>query len=271
MRIRIGYDIVYDLPAPTALLLMLYTHPSRGDDLLEPDLLHTEPSLPIQEFTDGFGNRCARLLAPAGRLRLFSDALVHDSGQPSAVSPQARQHDVQDLPPEVLPFLLGSRYCEVEIFSQIAWDLFGQSPPGWGRVQSVCDWVHANVQFDYMSARVTKTAHDVWKERTGVCRDFQHLAITFCRCLNIPARYATGYLGDIGVPPKPPMDFSAWFEVYLEGGWHLFDARNNVPRIGYILMATGRDATDVALTTSFGPHRLEQFLVVADEVPEPAP
>lgn len=270
MLIRIGYDIVYDVPAPVSMLLMLYTHPSRAGALLEPDTLHTQPELSVEEFVDGFGNRCARLFAPAGRLRLWTNALIQDSGQPNSAHPEARQHNVEDLPTDVLPYLLGSRYCEVDVLSQTAWDLFGGTAPGWARVQTICDWVHAHVRFDYMSARVSKTAHDVWTERVGVCRDFQHLAITFCRCMNIPARYATGYLGDIGVPPKPPMDFSAWFEAYLDGEWHTFDARNNVPRIGYILMATGRDATDVALTTSFGPHTLTQFDILTDEVPESA-
>ena len=267
MRIRIGYDLTFSVPAPTPLLALLYTHPSRAPTLQAPDQLRAEPAVAIEEFTDSFGNRCGRLLAPGGKLRLFNDTVVTDSGQPDPVYPEAVQHAVEELPTEVLPFLLASRYCEVDRMSEIAWQLFGQSPPGWPRVQAVCDWVHGHVEFGYAFARPTKSAHDVYEERKGVCRDFTHLAITLCRCLNIPARYATGYLGDIGVPLSPsPMDFSAWFEVYLGGAWRTFDARHNAPRIGRVLMACGRDAVDVALTTSFGPTTLELFKVWTDEV-----
>jgi transglutaminase-like putative cysteine protease len=269
MRIRVGYDLVFHFPAPTPLLMLLFVHPSRTGDLLRPDRVRVEPDVPVEEFLDGFGNRCGRLAAPAGRLCLCNDTLVEDSGRSDPVHPEAAQHAAEELPPETLPFLLPSRYCEVDRLSDTAWQLFGETPPGWARVQAVCDWVHSHVEFGYAHARPTKTAFEVFEERKGVCRDFTHLAVTFCRCLNIPARYATGYLGDIGVPPAPfPMDFSAWFEVYLGGGWHTFDARHNVPRIGRILMARGRDAVDVALTTSFGPSNLEQFLVVSEEVAE---
>jgi transglutaminase-like putative cysteine protease len=272
MLIRLGYEIAFDLPAPTPMLLMLHVHPSRADTLREPDRVRVEPAVPVEEFSDAFGNRCGRILAPAGALRLSNDTLVEDSGLPDPVCPEAAQHPVEELPPEVLPFLLASRYCEVDRLNDIAWGLFGQAPAGWGRVQAVCDWVHDNVRFGYQFARPTKAAYDVYTERQGVCRDFTHLAVTFCRCLNIPARYATGYLGDIGVPPAPfPMDFSAWFEAYLGGRWHTFDARHNVPRVGRVLMARGRDATDVALTTSFGPAQLKTFVVRTEEVAEPQP
>jgi transglutaminase-like putative cysteine protease len=267
MLIHLGYELVFDLPAPTPMLLMLSTHPSRRNSLHQPDQVHVEPDIPVETFIDGFGNRCGRIFAPAGKLRLFNDTLVEDSGEPDPVRPDARQHDVPDLPAEVLPYLLASRYCEVDCLSDIAWELFGNTPPGWARVQAVCDWVHGNVRFGYAFASPTRTALGVYNERQGVCRDFMHLALTFCRCLNIPARYATGYLGDIGVPPAPfPMDFSAWFEVFLDGQWYTFDARHNTPRIGRVLMARGRDAVDVALTTSFGPSRLEKFTVWTDEV-----
>ena len=267
MLIRIGYELVFDVPAPTAFLALLFTHPSRAATLRRPDLLRVEPDVPVEEFTDWFGNRCARLLAPAGKLRLWNEGLVEDSGQPDPALPDAEQSPVENLPPETLRYLLASRYCEVDRLSDLAWELFGQTPPGWPRVQTICDWVHANVEFGYAYARSTKTAFDVYTERRGVCRDFTHLAITFCRCLNIPARYATGYLGDIGVPPSDtPMDFSAWFEVFLGGAWRTLDARHNVARIGRVLMAHGRDAVDVALTTSFGPTRLEKFTVWTDEI-----
>jgi transglutaminase-like putative cysteine protease len=272
MLIHVGYELVFNVPAPTAMLLMLYTHPSRAGTLRGPDRVRTEPAIPVHEFSDRFGNRCGRTVAPAGRLRLWNDTVVEDSGRPDPVHEDAAQHAVEDLPVEVLPYLFASRYCEVDRLSDLAWQLFGHTPPGWGRVQAVCDWVHEHVTFGYEYARPTKTAFDVYTERKGVCRDFMHLAITFCRCLNIPARYATGYLGDIGVPLAPfPMDFSAWFEVYLGGRWHTFDARHNVPRIGRVLMARGRDAVDVALTTSFGPALLEQFTVWTDEVLSPQP
>jgi transglutaminase-like putative cysteine protease len=267
MLIRLGYELVFDLPAPTPLVLMLYVHPSRAADLHGRDEVRAEPAVPVQTFTDPFGNRCGRLMAPAGRLRLWSENVVADSGEPDPVRSDARQLPVEELPAETLPYLLASRYCEVDRLGDAAWDLFGQAPTGWGRVQAVCDWVHNHVEFGYKHARPTKTAFDTYTERAGVCRDFTHLAVTFCRCLNIPARYATGYLGDIGVPPAPfPMDFSAWFEVFLDGAWHTFDARHNVPRIGRVLMARGRDAVDVALTTAFGPAPLSKFTVLTEEV-----
>lgn len=267
MLIRLGYDLQFEAPAPVPMLLLLSIHPSRTHNLRKPDTLHLEPACPRSDFLDSFGNCCTRVLAPAGRMRFWNDTLVEDSGQPDPVHPEAVQHAVQHLPPETLLYLLASRYCEVERLSQAAWDLFGSTPLGWQRVQAVCDWVHTNIRFGYEFARSTKTAYEVFTERTGVCRDFTHLAITFCRCLNIPARYATGYLGDIGVPRSPlPMDFSAWFEVYLGNEWHTFDARHNIPRIGRVLMARGRDAVDVALTTSFGPNRLDKFTVWTDEV-----
>jgi transglutaminase-like putative cysteine protease len=225
------------------------------------------PHTPISEHIDGFGNRCGRLLAPAGQVRLTNETLVEDSGRPDDAVPDARQHAVEDLPAEVLPFLLASRYCEVDLLSEVAWKLFDKAPSGWQRVQAVCDWVHTHIEFGYEHARPTKTAYEAYREGKGVCRDFTHLAITFCRCLNIPARYATGYLGDIGVPLSPaPMDFSAWFEVFLGHRWHTFDARFNTPRIGRVLVARGRDAVDVALITSFGQVVLEKFAVIAEEV-----
>jgi transglutaminase-like putative cysteine protease len=267
MLIKIGYDIAYEVAAPTPMLLTLYVHPERMKDLRAPERLITEPAVEIENFTDSFGNRCAKIVAPPGVMRLYSDTIIEDSGLPEAVYPLAEQHPVQDLPLDVLPFLLGSRYCEVEKLNETAWQLFGQTPPGWARVQAVCDWVHEHVTFGYHFARDDKTAWEVFHERQGVCRDFMHLALTFCRCLNIPARYATGYLGDIGVPPVPaPMDFSAFFQVYLGGRWHPFDARHNERRIGRVAMAYGRDAVDVALTTTFGKHTLKNFRVWTDEL-----
>jgi len=267
MIIRLGYDLVFENSAPTPMLLLLSTHPSRAASHVRPDRLCIEPDARRDDFVDPFGNLCTRVVAPAGRVRFWKDTLVEHSGEADPVHPDAVQHPVEELPPDTLPFLLASRYCEVDCLSDMAWGLFKDSPPGWGRVQAICDWVHQNVRFGYAFARPTKTAQDVYNERAGVCRDFTHLAVSFCRCMNIPARYATGYLGDIGVPlDDAPMDFSAWFEVFLGGRWHTFDARHNVPRIGRVLMAHGRDAVDAALTTSFGSTRLVQFKVWTDEV-----
>ena len=266
MLIRLGFDIQFDLPFDVPMMALLHVHPSRTPDLLEPDEIATDPQTPVTSFIDSFGNRCARFVARAGRLRLTNSTLIRDSGEPDPVNLAAREIPVGDLPNEVLSYLLNSRYCEVDRFTNLAFELFGHVPQGWGRVAAVCSWVNSKVMFDYRAARPTKTAMDVFTERIGVCRDFQHLAITFCRALNIPARYATGYLGDIGVAVNGPMDFSAWFEVYLENRWWTFDARHNKPRIGRVLMATGRDASDVALTTSFGVANLSYFYVVSDEV-----
>jgi transglutaminase-like putative cysteine protease len=250
------------------MVALLHVHPSRVDDLLEPDELQTEPKLDVSSYFDSFGNHCVRFVAPPGPLRLSGSTLIRQPDSPDEVNWSARQSAVGDLPNEQLRYLLSSRYCEVDLFTSIAFGLFGQTAPGWARVQAICDWVHDWIKFDYQQARPTKTAMDVYTDRVGVCRDFQHLAITLCRALNIPARYATGYLGDIGVPVVLPMDFSAWFEVWLEDRWWTFDARNNQPRIGRVLMATGLDAADVALTTSFGQADLRYFLVVTEkEIP----
>ena len=269
MLLRLGYDMQFDIPEPVACVAQLRIHPSRAAVLREPDLVHVEPEIPIEEYTDSFGNLCTRFLAPAGTLRLKNEFLFEDPGLPDPTSPNTIAHPVAELPHDVLRFLLSSRYCEVDCLAPAAFDLFGNTAPGWQRVQAICNYVHAKVAFGYSFARPTKTALDVFTERQGVCRDFQHLAITFCRALSIPARYAAGYLGDIGVPVSDtPMDFSAWFEVYLENRWWTFDARHNVPRIGRVLMATGRDAADVAFFTSFGAANLKSFLVISDEVTE---
>jgi transglutaminase-like putative cysteine protease len=265
--IRLGYDIQFDIPAPVPIVVLLSVHPSRRHDLLEPDELRLKPQAPVEQYRDCFGNICSRFLAPAGPIELQGSTVIADSGELDECEPSARQVPVHELPSETLQFLLASRYCEVDRLQNTATDLFAGTAPGWARVQAICDWVNQKVEFGYHHARATKTALDVYTERAGVCRDFQHLAITFCRCMNIPARYATGYLGDIGVPPAPsPMDFSAWFEVYLEKRWWAFDARHNQRRIGRVLMATGRDAADVAITTSFGSSELRRFTVVTEQM-----
>ncbi|KAA6461082.1 transglutaminase family protein [Acidobacteria bacterium AB60] len=270
MQIRIGYQIEFDVHAVTPMVALLHVHPSRERDLLEPDTLRIEPGVEATEYLDGFGNRCTRFVAQPGPLRLANSTLIEDSGLPDQVDLHAREVPVGEVPSEYLCYLLNSRYCEVDRFANIAYELFGHVNPGWARVQAICDWVHGKVAFGYPHARPTKSALDVYTERVGVCRDFQHLAITFCRAMNIPARYATGYLGDIGVPKGGAMDFSAWFEVYLGDRWWTLDARHNQPRIGRVLMAVGRDASDVAITTSFGQTTLTQFSVVTDEVVETA-
>jgi transglutaminase-like putative cysteine protease len=265
MRIRAGYELSYHCPAPVAILLMVSVHRCRMPDLITSgEITFTGGAVP-RTYDDRFGNLCTRILAPAGPLTISTDFIIQDSGQPDATPWHAIQHEVADLPDDVLTFLLGSRYCETDRLSDTAWSLFGHLPPGWARVQGVLDFVHRHIRFDYQQARSTRTAWDAYQEGVGVCRDYAHLALTFCRCLNIPARYCTGYLGDIGVPLAPfPMDFSGWFEVYLGQSWYTCDARHNVPRIGRILMAVGRDATDVAISNSFGRAPLTGFQVITE-------
>jgi transglutaminase-like putative cysteine protease len=267
IKIRAGFDIIYDAPQPTPKILMLSVRPERLSDLLTPHRIIFEPEVPSSDYLDGFGNVCTRVVAPPGPFRLSADFVVADSGKPDPVVPDAPQAAVPDLPDDVLVYLLGSRYCDTDLMADTAWSLFKDTPLGWPRVQAICDYVHDRLTFGYGHARSTRTAREGYSERRGVCRDFAHLAVTFCRCMNIPARYCTGYLGDIGVPPvDEPMDFSAWFEAYLGGQWYTFDARHNVPRIGRIVIAHGRDATDVAISTSFGASKLVKFEVVTDQV-----
>jgi transglutaminase-like putative cysteine protease len=265
--IRAGYELIYEFPKPTPLILTLNIHYSRASDLARPDNLVTIPSVPVTAYRDGFGNWCSRLVAPQGVLKLTADATVRDSGLPEQALPDTGQLNVEHLPEETLVFLLGSRYCETDRLSDFAWNHFSSTPLGWRRVQAICDFVHDHITFGYEHASSTKTAFEVFNERRGVCRDFAHLAIALCRCMNIPARYCTGYLGDIGLPPPyAPMDFAGWFEAYLGNGWHTFDARNNTPRIGRILLARGRDAADVAISTAFGENTLTSFKVWTDQV-----
>lgn len=270
MNIRFGYELAFSCAQPMPMILMLHAHPSRIQDLLQPDSLSTQPQVPLELYRDGFGNTCTRLVAPAGGIRLTTDALIHDSGVPDPVFPDAQEHPVESLPQETLVYLLGSRYCETVQLMSDAWRLFGHLAPGWSRVQAICDFAHQHIAFGYHFARPTKTATEAYTERQGVCRDYAHLAITMLRCLNIPARYCTGYLGDIGVRQSDvPMDFAGWMEVYIGGAWHTFDPRNNQRRIGRILIARGRDAGDVAISTAFGPNFLEVFRVWTSEVAGP--
>jgi transglutaminase-like putative cysteine protease len=267
MEIRFGYELLYECPKPTPMILVLSLHFSRVSDVVRPDHLRVSPSVPVRAYRDLFGNWCTRIVAPAGQTRISADAIVRDTGVPDVVVPGAAQTPVEALPEETIVFLLGSRYCETDRLSTIAWELFANTRPGWARVQAICDFVHQHVTFGYEHARPTKTAWETFQEKKGVCRDFAHLAVTLCRCMNIPARYCTGYLGDIGIPPvDAPMDFSGWFEAYLDGSWYTFDARFNTPRIGRILIARGRDAADVAISTAFGANVLKQFKVWADEI-----
>lgn len=269
MKIRIGYDIIFECFQPIPMILVLNVHPERAPDLLAPDVIRTDPVVPVSVYLDSYGNWCTRIVAPPPSIRIYSETTIEDSGLPDEVAPNAQQTPVEDLPEDVLIFLLASRYCETEPLTEVAWNLFGHIPAGWQRVAAICDFVHQHIAFDYQDARHTRTAMEAYNEGVGVCRDYAHLALSFCRCMNIPARYCTGYLGDIGVPISPaPMDFSGWFEAYLDGQWYTFDARHNVPRIGRILMARGRDAADVAISTTFGPSFLKQFVVITDEVVE---
>lgn len=266
MRIQIGYRMQFDIPAPTPMLMNLHVRPDTYA-FARPERLSLAPHTPSELFTDAYGNASRRLVAPAGDFAISSDAVVEVPDQADAVDWQAVQHPIDALPYDVLPFLVASRYCEIDRLGEFAWKRFGHGPTGYLRAQSVCHFVHQHLQFGYAYADATKSAHGAFLERRGVCRDFAHLAIALCRCMGIPARYATGYLGDIGVPPvAAPMDFSAWFEVYLSGRWFTLDARHDQPRIGRVVMAYGRDAADAALTTSFGPTVLKHFEVWTSEV-----
>ena len=268
MRIHLGCELVFEFPQPTPMILMLTVHHSRAAALERPDFLVTRPPVPVEGFRDGFGNWCSRVLAPPGGFTITTDTVIQDHGQIDPVAENAEQHRVEELPSETLVYLLGSRYCETDSLSDEAWRLFGDMTPGWGRVQAICDFVHRHVAFNYQDASSTRTAQQTYQEGRGVCRDYAHLAIAFCRALNIPARYCTGYISDIGLPPPyAPGDFAAWIEVYIGHRWYVFDPRNNAPRIGRVLVAQGRDAADVSLTHTFGPSRLTGFKVWTDEIP----
>jgi transglutaminase-like putative cysteine protease len=271
MRIRIGYDMTYEAAAVSPIICLLNVHQRQAAQLEQPDYLRTEPVLPLHTYTDNFGNLCTRLVAPAGRIRLTADAVFRAHRTYDPVNSSAIQHEVADLPPDTLEFLLGSRYCETDLLSNEAWRLFGSTAPGWARVQAICDFVNHHIRFDYQNARPTRTAAQTYAEATGVCRDYTHLAIAFARGLNIPARYCSGYISDVGLPlPYATQDFCAWMEVYLGGRWWVFDPRNNAPRMGRILMAQGRDAADVPLVHFFGQSLIHEFKVWVDELPENA-
>jgi transglutaminase-like putative cysteine protease len=261
MLIHLGHRLRFAIPEPTPMLLLLHVRP-HSYAFARQECLTLLPGVPSESFLDSFGNAARRLISPAGSFEIASDGVVEVDGAPDAVDWQACQHPLTELPVETLRFLVASRYCEIDCLGEFAWQRFGRGATGYLRVAAVCQFVHDHLAFGYAYARPTKTAFEAFNERRGVCRDFAHLAITLCRCLGIPARYATGYLGDIGVPADPAaMDFSAWFEAFLSGRWFTFDARHNHPRIGRVVMAYGRDAADTALTTSFGPTVLQHFEV----------
>ncbi len=267
MLIRTGFDIRFEAESEVPMLALLHVRPERQKDLRTPEVLRTDPDVPHRTYIDHFGNVGTRLIVPKGGIALHADFVIEDLGEPDPVAPDAIQHGIEDLPDEVLPFLLSSRYCEVSQLIDEAWEIGGGVEPGWARVQALVDAAHNRIEFDYEKASCESTARSAYDKRFGVCRDFAHLAITLCRASNIPARYCTGYLGDIGIDPiDAPMDFSAWFEAYLGGRWYAFDARHNTPRIARIVMACGRDATDAAITTTFGATRLAKFEVHTDEV-----
>jgi transglutaminase-like putative cysteine protease len=267
MLIRAGFQISYQCPAQTPMSVLLSVRPERLGDLATTQRIQAAPETPLRPYRDMFGNIGHRLVLPSGLVTLQADFVIEDSGLPDEVDVHAVAHPIAELPDHVLPYLVGSRYCETDLLSDMAWRLFGGTAPGWARVQAIVDYVHARLAFGYAHARPTRTALEAHEERRGVCRDFAHLSVALCRCMNIPARYCTGYLGDIGIPPvDAPMDFSAWFEAYLGGRWRTFDARHNTPRIGRIAMAYGRDAADVPISTSFGQAVLCGFKVVTEEI-----
>ena len=267
MKIRFGFDIEYNCPQLTPVIMCLNVHSSRAPDLLTPDYIKTAPSIVPSSYRDSFGNWVTRLVLPEGESRIYADALINDYGKPDLRDSDAMQIPVENLPDEVLMYLLGSRYCETDVLMDDAWKLFSSAPFGWQRVQSICDFVHRHINFGYEFARPTKTAAEAFKEKSGVCRDFTHLAVTLCRCMNIPARYCAGYVPDVsGNCISGEMDFAAWFEAYLDGAWYVFDPRNNREIVGRILIARGRDAADVAISNAFGETELVRFEVHAHEV-----
>lgn len=266
MLMRIGFEIVIECSEPTPVLLALYPHASNARRVRGSDHIRMDPETAVEEYSDSFGNRCARIEASSGATTLWSDCIVEDSGQPDEFNWNARQHEITDLPVETLAYLTASRYCESDELIENAWDLFGATPPGWARAQAISNWVHNNVVFGYRYGRPTKTAVDVLREGTGVCRDFAHLFIALCRAMNIPARYASGYLSDVGAKAEGASDFCAWSEIFLEGRWYAFDARHNTPRIGRILMVRGRDAADVAMITAFGDYLLTHLKIWTHEI-----
>jgi transglutaminase-like putative cysteine protease len=271
VKIEAGYDIAFNCFQEVPMVLMLSVHPSRHADLLTEHRISLSPNVRSRNYLDVFGNLCTRLVAPPGLVEIRNRFIIADSGKPDQCAPDAPQWEIDELPDDALIYLLGSRYCDTERLGNLAWSLFGHIKGGWQRVQAICDYVHDRIQFGYQHARCDRTASEGHQERIGVCRDFAHLAVTLCRCMNIPARYCTGYLGDIGVPRDPaPMDFSAWFEVFLGDRWYTFDARHNHPRIGRIVIAHGRDAADVAISTTFGIAQLARFAVVTEELREMA-
>ena len=267
MLIQAGFEIAFTCPAPAPMLLQVHVRPEREHDLEMPERLYTTPHTPYSTYVDSFGNRCTRLVAPTGTFKLSNLFRIRDSGVQETLPWGGRQALVNDLPDATLVFLLGSRYCDTDRLATLAWKLFGKIEAGWPRVHAILDYVHDRITFGYQHANAERTASQCHRDKIGVCRDFAHLVITLCRCMNVPARYCTGYLGDIGVPANPaPMDFSAWADVFLDDKWHAVDARHNVPRIGRIVMAHGRDATDAAISTAFGTAELVHFKVVCDEV-----
>ncbi|MGB8817655.1 MAG: transglutaminase family protein [Rhizobiaceae bacterium] len=268
MLIRIGFEIIVSCQAPVPMLMALSTHSQFPGRIIGKDMVRSSNTAPLSEYLDGFGNRITRTVAPAGKTTYWSDCVVEVDGSLDHVPVGARQHRVEDLPNETLNFLTASRYGDSDRLTEAAWKLFGATPEGWERVRAISNFVHNHVTFGYKFGRPDKTAYNVFCEKTGVCRDFAHLGVGLCRAMNIPARYVSGYLGDIGVPDAGFDDFCAWFEVFLDGEWHTVDARYNVPRIGRIVMVRGTDASDVAMITSFGAYDMPSFRVWTTEMPE---
>ncbi|RFU48369.1 transglutaminase family protein [Paraburkholderia sp. DHOC27] len=266
MNLRVGFELVFSCMQRTPMLLMLNTHASHANEVIVPDRLRIDRPLPLAQYYDSFGNLCSRIVTPSnGYLTISTEALLNVSERPEQPGPDNYQSAVEHLPDECMQFLLGSRYCETDLLSETAWAMFGNTPQGRARVQAICDYVHHHIVFDYQQARPTRTAFETYREGAGVCRDYAHLAIALCRAMNIPARYCSGYISDVGLPPPyAPMDFCAWFEAYLGDRWQTFDPRNNAPRTGRVLMARGRDAADVALSNAFGAVPLVKFAVICE-------
>ncbi|MFV9504658.1 MAG: transglutaminase-like domain-containing protein [Oscillochloridaceae bacterium umkhey_bin13] len=267
MHVQIGFELVLESGAPTPTVAITQACSTESQRILRPQLSLT-PDVPLRIYNDSFGNIVWRWTAPQGMQRIYYDAIAEVSPSDDLVLPDLPGTPVDQLPDETLIYTLPSRYCPSDLVLNDAWQLFGAVPDGWRRVQAICDWAYHSISYIAGSSTGATSGYDVYQSRRGVCRDFAHLGVMFCRALSIPARYVCGYLPDINVPVNPePMDFHAWFEAYLGGAWHTFDARHNRPRTGRVVIARGRDAVDTAILTSYGASALTGMTVWANERP----
>ncbi|HSH61638.1 MAG TPA: transglutaminase family protein [Acidimicrobiales bacterium] len=265
MRLRVGCEFTFESIGPTPSVWQVRARPDDEHRILSEEL-EVPAGASSTSYRDGYGNVCDRLVLGEGSNRVRYDATLEVKDTPDEVDPGTPQVPVEDLPDDTLLFLLPSRFCLSDVLHGRAWELFGDGPAGAAKVQAVCDWVHDHIEYAPGSTDPLTTAVQVVESGTGVCRDYAQVGVTFCRSLNIPARYVSGYLPNINASvPEDPMDFCSWFEAYLGGGWWTFDPRNNEPRVGRVVIGRGRDAADVAMVTSFGAPTLQAMKVWAEE------